>query len=446
MEKEKIIDEAIPRDLAKAYKRNDILTPREGGDPFTDPYGGYKGINRPRGDARLTDFNSSEYKKITPEEAMQRYKAGTSRNIYAILGGKLVNAYWVDKDGSKIRQYDYKAERDFDTGSEPFQKENGKIGRNSTDLTPKEIYNNASAIYEVNNVDLDPQMIADRRINPESRYSTTNTRDQSLASKSSKPQPVTARGSIVEPGLVRDAYFSWTPKNADEWLKAYNDYKEWGNNNAAKRAYGNYILAKTGESTWYDTEAANKIKDQKAKLRYWDAAVALREPITRAKKALKDLKDLEDSKNYQIGKKTKFTSPSERQRRESSIQSNIQYYKRRVLDYLKELEEAELELDDLDIKDAAQIKEYDDRINDIMAKIAPIKQQIDDMKAGKTGMFDDTVYSKIVPEGFDLTRLTERCMNKITALKKLKEDKSLAEVTDEAMGIEHEDPLDKEEE
>jgi len=445
MEEEKIIDEALPKDLAKAYKRSDILTPREGGDSQTDSFG-YKGINRGRSGGRLTDFSGSDYKQITPEEAIKRYKEGTSRNLYAILGGKLVNAYWIDKDGSKIRQYDYKAERDYETGAEPFQKENGKIGRNSTDLTPKEIYNNADIIYEVNEVDLDPQMLADRRINPESRYSTTNTRNTALASKSSKPQPVKAKGVIVEPGLVRDSWFSWTPKTADEWFKVYNEYKENEYSSAWQRAYGNYILAKTGEDTWYDQESANKIKDRKAKLRYWDAAVALREPITRAKKALKDLKDLEDIKDSVMTRKTNFTSPGERQRRESGIQANIQYYKSRLLSYLRSLEEAELELDDLDVSDAAKIKEYDDKINDIIAKIAPIKQQIDDMKAGKTGMFDDTVYSKVVPEGLDLTRLTERCMNKITSLKKLKEDKSLAEVTDEAMGIEHEDPLDKEEE
>lgn len=447
MEEEKIIDEALPKDLAKAYKRNDILRPRETDnfDTVTNGYGGYRDINRGRDTGkRLTDFANSDYKQITPEEAMKRYKAGTSRNLYAVLGGKLVNAYWVNKDGSKIRQYDYKAERDYTTGSAPFQKENGKIGKNSTDLTPKEIYNNASAIYEVNEVDLDPQLIIDRRVNPESKYSTTNTKNRTLASTSSKPQREKARGALVEPGLVRDTWFSWTPKNADEWYATYKQYDK--NSTNAKRAYGNYILAKTGEDSWLDYDAANMTKDAKAKLRYWDAAVALRAPITRAKQALKDLQDLESNKNYITNRKATFTSPQQRQRRESSIQSDIQYYKGRLLSYLRDLEEAELKLDDLDAQDAAQIKEYDDQINDIIAKITSIKQQIDDMKAGKTGIFDDTVYSKVVPEGLDLSRLTERCLNKITSLKKLREEKSLAEVTDEAMGIEHEDPLDKEEE
>ena len=447
MEEEKIIDEALPKDLAKAYKRNDILRPRETDnfDTVTNGYGGYKGINKGRdsGD-RLTDFANSDYKQITPEEAMKRYKEGTSRNLYAVLGGKLVNAYWIDKDGSKIRQYDYKAERDWTTGSEPFQKENGKIGRNSTDLTPKEIYNNASAIYEVNEVDLDPQLINDRRLNPESKYSTTNNNNRTLASTSSKPQRVKAKGELVEPGLVRDNWFSWTPKNADEWYATYKQYDKSSTN--AKRAYGNYILAKTGEDSWLDYDMANKMKDAKAKLRYWDAAVALRAPINRAKSALNSLSNLERERDYTMNRKADFTSPSERQSRESSIQSNIQYYKRKLLSYLRDLEDAELRLDDLDARDAAQIKEYDDKINDIVAKITSIKQQIDDMKAGKTGIFDDTVYSKVVPEGLDLSRLTERCLNKITSLKKLREEKSLAEVTDEAMGIEHEDPLDKEEE
>ena len=182
--KELSLDEDLPKDLAAAFRRG-AEVPR-GAD---DMRWGYGDISKKPD----IDFKNSTYTEITPEEALKLYKAGDSKNVFAILGGQLANTYLTtDENGAQKRAYDFKAISD---GSDEFRKDNGKMGGNSMWLSPKEFYKNASKIYLANEVKIDPDLRAERAKNPESRYSDYNRKGmiRDLANhKTPKPTPKTS--------------------------------------------------------------------------------------------------------------------------------------------------------------------------------------------------------------------------------------------------------------
>ena len=158
------LNEDLPKDLAKAF-RSYFATPREGGKYSSGNYGGIG--RRPN-----VDFKNSTYTEITPEQALQLYKDGQSRNVLCLFNGQLANTYLeTSPDGNK-RTYDFKAE--YNGGDKaPFTKANGKVGNNTMWLSPKEFYNNADKIYVADEVEVDPNLRAERAKNPESRYNSS---------------------------------------------------------------------------------------------------------------------------------------------------------------------------------------------------------------------------------------------------------------------------------
>ena len=88
-----------------------------------------------------------------------------------MFNGQLANTYLeTSPDGNK-RTYDFKAE--YNGGDKaPFTKANGKVGNNTMWLSPKEFYNNADKIYVADEVEVDPNLRAERAKNPESRYNS----------------------------------------------------------------------------------------------------------------------------------------------------------------------------------------------------------------------------------------------------------------------------------
>ena len=454
----KRLEETLPPDLAKAFKRRDIEIPRDANNLHQQ---GYKGINDKREvvdygwaaqeykDSKLVDFENSTYEKITPEEALRKYKAGDGRNVYAILGGKLVNAYWVDNNGSKIRQYDYKASRDYYTmeqgkkqGKDPFLKSNGKIGRTSTDLSPKEIYNNASAIYYANEVSLDPQKIKDRRLNPESKYVNPSAQKSGkrpiidFTDEASRQIMDNDTGNQMDlitdlgNGIVKIPRDWRTSEVAGEgdanyWLAKYKKLADaYGRSHRFVRwAYQAYILAKTGKKSYVDTITGGTRKDNKANIRYTDAENALKEPIEKARQALKDIDSLERRKISKEQDRDAFANPTARRRREGDLKSDIRYQKQYILRYLAELERLEGKLEDLDASDKAKIQEYDDAITAILNDLNTKRAEWNNLKQG--GLYKNSPISNKVPESLEL------------------EEQSLAELTDKKMGIKHKDPLKK---
>ena len=179
------LNEDLPKDLAKAFRRG-FERPRNA--DYSKHNYGYGDIkNKP-----TIDFKNSTYTEITPEQALQLYKNGDSRNVLAIIDGQLANTYLeTDSDGNKKRTYDFKA-----TGSGPsFTKENGKVGNNSMWLSPKEFYNNADKIYLANEVGIDQALRDKRRKNPEGRYNPNN-RGSIANATVSQPRKKQAAGGL----------------------------------------------------------------------------------------------------------------------------------------------------------------------------------------------------------------------------------------------------------
>lgn len=173
--KELELNEDLPKDLAKAFK-NSFDQPRDANQREAGYSANYKNIKR----RPNIDFKNSTYTEISPEEALQLYKSGNSRNVLAIIKGSLANTYFTtDENGVKRRTYDYKAS----VGG--LEKKNGKRVENSMQLSPEEFYNNADKIYLANEVEVDPALRAERAKNPESRYNNSG-----FNKPSRKPSPI----------------------------------------------------------------------------------------------------------------------------------------------------------------------------------------------------------------------------------------------------------------
>lgn len=405
------LDEALPRDLARAYKGR-LIVPRDAYMPSS----GYGGINKPTrsvsdrtapGINTQIDFNSSEYKKITPEEALKLFKSGNSRNVYAVLDGKLANTYYVEgDDGRKTRKYDFKVERTWGSSAEAFKKKNGKIVDNTMLLTPEEFYNNAESIYIANEVKVDPEKIKARSTNPESPRNYVDPYGKKyLTRKIDDSVVLNSDGTVYVPGSYGGT------GDADFWLAKYKDYvARWSESDRdAQTAYDAYILASTGKREYKDVRKWSKVKDARAAARYNDAEKALKQPINDLKSALKDTEEIKQKISKVSNQKAAFSSPEARQRRQGEIQYYIDRYKQSILRYLSELEKYESKLDDLDERDLEEIKEFDRKIADLTTNLADAKKKIDDAKAGKLlpRYNKENVLDQVVDELDDIDNVTE---------------------------------------
>ena len=286
------LDEALPGDLGKVYRK--ARTPvGNGGYKSTN---GYMDIANKQGvpNFRRTpiDFYNSEYTEITPEQALELKKQGRAEDIRVIFDDQLVT---FDKDG-KQRTGKYAANfRRYYSGPETaakYTKKNGDILDSTRKLTFAEVVDRADKIYLANEVNVDPQLRADRELNPESSQYTGDPSRYDLIGN------ITNRAGHLNRALLKD-YSSWgSTKDALGRLhKAQKDYEDAilrGVNGEELELYKKRL--KDAEA-WYRARRGQD-RSKQATQRYLSSELNFKEVYDRFKR----LKDDVDTSRMRVAK------------------------------------------------------------------------------------------------------------------------------------------------
>lgn len=434
--KELSLDEDLPKDLAAAFRRGSEV-PR-GAD---DMRWGYGNIAR-RPDI---DFKNSTYTEITPEEALKLYKAGDSKNVFAILGGQLANTYLTtDENGAQKRAYDFKATSD---GSEAFRKDNGKMGGNSMWLSPKEFYKNASKIYLANEVKVDPDLRSERAKNPESRYSDYNRRGSARDIANKKIPKPTPRSDEFYPNRMfnqidfddngnaryRNTYVNRVYVNGQNldyqqfypvevWKEVAKEFlNRWGSTDTDYQS-AQYIVdklsgrldAKTPDAFSWSTH--DKLQREKAGLRYKDVENDLQRVIQQGRGIVSQLSDIKSNLDYETRQKDRYTSPQAVARRKEELQRSIAAYQDRINRYMQELLQYQDRLDDVDTNNDAEIAKYDARIADLQDNIAKLQKDMKGLFKKKTeDLQEDLELIQLTPndQAVNIRSLIKACWDNV---------------------------------
>lgn len=121
--KESMLDEKLPKDLAKAYNRDDDYSRRSNHTYNT------------------TDYENADYEEITPERAIELRRQGAVGDIRAIIDGNLVT----------FRAYDGYCNRNVEVwGDKAYTTKTGKTIRNTRDMPFSHVMKIADKIYYTN--------------------------------------------------------------------------------------------------------------------------------------------------------------------------------------------------------------------------------------------------------------------------------------------------------
>ena len=383
------LNEDLPKDLAKAF-RSYFATPREGGKYSSGNYGGIG--RRPN-----VDFKNSTYTEITPEQALQLYKDGQSRNVLCLFNGQLANTYLeTSPDGNK-RTYDFKAE--YNGGDKaPFTKANGKVGNNTMWLSPKEFYNNADKIYVADEVEVDPSLRAERAKNPESRYNsnmaqralpkirkkTSGNINGSYISFTNDNTKARYRSSYVDNQYIINGQSTLLSSQeyypVDVWKEVYTRFRNrWGETDpdTASVKYIIDTLSNAGQSKnspgTYDWSSHDNLQRGKADVRYADVATALQTTMRKGRALASKINQKKQELDSVKNNKERYTGTAAIDSRKQRLNYDIQTYQRYINNYMKELLSLQDKLDDIDENNTAEIAKYDSQIADIQDELAKLQ-------------------------------------------------------------------------
>lgn len=355
------LNEALPKDLAKVYRKADNVV---GGTRWSTGYDSYNNINRKRVryDERPTiDFEKSTYDEITPDEARAIRKAGDAKNLRVIFDGQLVT---FDEKGYQRDGY-YSAEnRGYRKQNDRYRKtKTGKYASKSNGLSFDEVVDRADKIYLVNEVDIDPTLIDQRKQNPESIYGPRNM---------SRPEIFTTKDKWYELGGDRGgskpSYYEWD-KYDDEKLRYYED------------------KIKAGEIlSGYDVESYDRLlqkykkwkwrnRDYDARVRYLSSERELGEPIDNL---VTFRNNLEDAKTSLANARVKADNFKQNGNPDIPvIKEKLAKKAKELRELMQYIAEYELELQDAQDNYDIDLQKLEDNIINKQAQVDSLQSDID---------------------------------------------------------------------
>ena len=425
------LDEALPKDLAKAYDYSGL------GKDYRS--GGYR--------SGRVDWQNTDYIPLTPEQGKELWK-NNPKALVLIIRDDSGNPRAV-----KFRE-DGKVDIDPAYGNYRFNlpRETAYIKRDGTKVRDvfkakiNHLLDIAEKIYQTNegSVTRDTNLLDTRKQNPESpNYPGSDKKDiirkynqnggseeRDLMRKVEYWKNSRQLENIGGPQGLQDlinnrfqlSYDPATGKVKGNWSYSYggegniNFWKDkviryfqefsaydsdtlgaWlGYLMAEGKGTINYRVPTEGEvKKWYNLKSDWK-QNMNAEIRYLDVKKILEEPKQRIAQSIEDAKTLEKKLSRRQADKDSFTSPESRASRESDITYYINDYKRRLNYILNELEKYEGKLDDLDAEDAKKIKDMDDEINQISQDLANAQNATSNIMA--QGAYTNTAFGKKVPE------------------------------------------------
>lgn len=397
---EKKLDEVLPKSLAKEYRKGtfthpdskrfntidiqnssaDELTPDQALELIkTDPHAVRAIVKDSRGNPRVVTFN-------------ERGKVDTNNNIELLWGD---NRIYTTKKGE------------------------GESKNKLSKMPAKYVLSLADKIYKVSETEKDAGLLKSRRENPESpNYAGADSYDVGKVKgdiRRVKNTPkylqynFNAVGDVDADGniSVKGSYGGFG--NADYWKNKYIEFKNrWGfGDSDTKTAYAAWRIASGEDRNAIPNPEYTTPDRLQNRLKYWDVEKILQAPKEKLKQGLSSLNSLENKKSNRIMNRDSYSSPEARAEREGNIKRYISRYKGYILDYLRDLEKYESQLDDLDERDLEQIKKYNDEIDALTKQIDDIKKGVLDPSTLVRGAFGAPVPESL-QEGHSLDELVDQ--------------------------------------
>lgn len=408
---EETLDEAVPKDLLTPFKLARV-TDRGSEDPNinqfrSSKFNGYKGFTADQSadDGRAyhrLDFNKSEYTEITPEEAKELKRNGEADKVLAILDGQLVA---FNKDGKQL----YRANKSWGSDRSKYTRPNGDVMPHSGKLTFGTVVDHAEKIYKSEEVLVPDEVLIQRRSNPESKAYRTN----SMVTTNISGQDFGLTGRISNKNGPR-----WYSKSEDiayyrDEIRTYQERiasaKEKINDpNTDPEVVDSLTTMLPGlEDTLKEYKAKlaktlNIDKDRKARLRYYNSELDLRQSFIRLKQIKDDLAQLqfEASKaETEVAKVKTFGAQSTRDNKErlNKLLEELKGLNRRIT-------EVEILLDGCEEDDAEALAEAQEKLNVIEEKK---NEKAAELKALLNHNKSESLEESLLNEDADIPALTK---------------------------------------
>ena len=344
---EEVLDEKIPKDLAKAYKGAS--------------YRGRSGAN--------TDLENSTYEVIDdPDKAYKLYKQDP-RSVRLLFNGQLID-FRDDGRPSDVHRNQWLG------NDKMFTNRNGKAVRDTMYIPPKELFRRADKIYLTNEHTpegrKDQAKLDARKENPESPNSSIKRKlnDYGFGASRWRYNSDKRRGSpdtsSTEYSIKRDQRYLDSLKTELAHGDETGDYGWRGRDG---------ILSRMKE--YEDSIAKNKsiLKDSEARLRYANSEIALQKPIERfveLRSNVSDLRDRAESAERDLNNVKTNGSRSSRENRErlKDLQDEIKRLQRKVA-------MVELNLEETDEEDAKAVAAADRKYQAALAEFNSAQAEID---------------------------------------------------------------------
>ena len=318
------LEEALPKDLSLAYKNaHSVGADRSRRGQRQDKERGYGRINQGKVTNAEYDFFNSDYREITPEEAIQLRKEGKVQNIRAIFDGQLVT---FDEKGRQTSGT-YSADRNGSL-DDKWKSPNGNYIDRTNALSFNNVIQRADKIYYTEEKPYDYEKMRARKENPESRYGIKSFGSSDLVDYSSR-----SKSRVDDPSGDYN-YGNNQYLNAESEWKKYQeiindpDSSDWEKERAKDRSrhYARRMDIYKDDRERY----LRKEKDAKARRRYYTSEVELQKPFVELERLRSDLDSAQSSVNY-----------AERNYRDMKKNGspNVVTYKNKLIDAKKQLAE-----------------------------------------------------------------------------------------------------------
>lgn len=339
------LDEAIPRDLSKAY----------------DSRSHYKDvINR-----NNIDLQNADYTEITPEEAVQIIRKGDPSTLRLIIEGNLVlidGKYGSQDDRYRIKYTDY---------DHWYYTKSGNAVKDTARFPVSHLVSIADKIYKTNEdqVHKDPALMAQRKENHHSAYDNSELFNKSDEKRGSTP--------------IDDWQINSARRSYERALKRYeqsiDDYNAAENDSDKTRLKA----AMEDNEYWFNRYRAeykhwlDKLKDYDARVRYYDSEADLTQNVRKFKELKPEL--ARGNKLVQRYQDSLDDFDANGDPEILRIKDNIKWKKDRLARAIQELTDLEYELEGAEYKSAENRQRLVDKVNDQLVEVDKIRQEIDSL-------------------------------------------------------------------
>jgi len=372
------LEEQLPPDLAKAYRQAPVESDKIGFTGVGAKEKKYDNRNSPylsTKDTRRnvkTDYANSEYKEITPEEALQAKKDGNIGKLRILVNGKLIQ---YRNDGYPL------------VGPEIYNKDKTYIKKNGEAIfdTRRMPFNHIVKIADkIYLTDEDEHSIG--KGGQEFDYETRQWKDVEADSVYNRRQ---ANQDIEDTGIHKKKEIPWRKSSMDNYKQDIKEYKDelakleqqWEAGDISKNEYekkkAEYEKTIEKYTRWYKEYKAEYERDAqydrniKARKRYQVSQDKLQAPLNKLKDLKRDInyakRDLNELENSGLSSwRLSGGSYKEKQNEIAQLKAQIEQAQKRI----EQLEKESQGLDDANAKQNADaIEKAQNKVNDIQSQI-----------------------------------------------------------------------------